>query len=232
MMVDRTKAYALHGDLSISKDSTIIGIGHGEPCESYSVTYVDADGKQVVKNFSVRVVIDQLIMWEPTKTAIVSSTNVDEIVEELTDLTGLKYISFDQYQSQFFLEKAVRKGIDSEKHNINDRDYLLFRNLLHAGKITFPRHKKLIFEMEKLSYDGKRVDHLPQYSKDVCDVVCGIVRAVATGLAKATDTFTFTFAGPEIFGEATPEQLALGQMRLPDEVIPGSESWLNNGWGL
>lgn len=237
--VDRTKAFALHGDLSISKDSTIIGVGHGEPCEAYSISYYEHDGKQVVKNLNVRIVIDQLIMWQPSKGNIVSAMNVDEIVEHLVKMTGCKYLSFDMYQSQYFLEKAARQGIDSEKHNINDKDYVLFRNLLHAGAISIPAHvvqgdvySKLIFEMEKLTYDGKRVDHLPQYSKDVCDVVCGIVRAIATGLAKATDSFSFTFAGPEIFGDATPEELAIGQVRLPDEVIPGSESLLNNHWGL
>jgi hypothetical protein len=231
-LIDKTKAFTAHIDLSIRKDSTALGVGHGEPCEAYSVTYIEHDGKQVVKNLNVRVVIDQLILWVPSKGCVVSVMNVDEIVEHLTNLTGMKYISYDMYQSQFSLEKAARSGIDSEKHNINDKDYILFRNLLHAGAISFPRHPKLIFEMEKLTFDGKRVDHLPQYSKDVCDVVCGIVRAVATGLAKATDVFTYTFAGPEIFGDATPEQLAIGQVRLPEEVIPGSEGLLNNHFGL
>jgi hypothetical protein len=69
-------------------------------------------------------------------------------------------------------------------------------------------------------------------SKDICDAVCGVVRAVATGLAKATDTFSFTFAGSEIFGDATPEELAIGMVRLPEDALPGSVGMLNNPWGL
>jgi hypothetical protein len=235
--VDRTKAWALHVDLSISGDTTTLVLGHGEPCEAYSVSYFDTshklDQRQVVKELRVRVVIDQVIIWDPRKTkSVVSVMNVDDVVEGLVHLTGMRYLSYDMYQSQYSLEKAFRGGVDSEKHNIKDADYLLFRNLLHAGAISIPKHAKLIQELEKLSYDGKRVDHLPQYSKDIADGVAGVIRAVATGLAKPTDNFNFVFAGPEIFGDFSGLEGKIGQVVLPPDVVPGSEGLLFNSWGL
>ena len=104
--------------------------------------------------------------------------------------------------------------------------------MLHAGAISIPKHAKLIQEMEKLSYDGKRVDHLPQYSKDCADGVAGVVRAIATGLAKPTDDFNFTFCGNELFGDFSGLEGQLGQVVLPPDVVPGSEGFLANSWGM
>ena len=86
--------------------------------------------------------------------------------------------------------------------------------------------------MQKLVFDGRRVDHLPTESKDIVDTVCGVVRAIATGLAKPTDTFSYVFAGPEIFGAPTDDEIYSRLPKLPDEAIPGSSSFLDNMWGL
>jgi hypothetical protein len=231
-IVDKKRPFAIHVDLSIIKDTTTLVIGHGEPCEGYMLSVLDASGKQVVKQINTKVVIDQIVIWEPNKkkNIMVSSMNVEEIAKNLIGLTGLRYISYDQFQSQYLLEAAMRSGIDSEKINIKDKHYILFRNVLHAGGVSFPRHPKLILEMEKLSFDGRRVDHLPQYSKDCCDSVAGVISAIIEGKAKAVEEFNFVFGGPELFmGEDT--YAAVNQVKLPDEAIPNSQEFLNfNMW--
>src|SRR4029077_15705048 len=107
-----------------------------------------------------RVVIDQIISWVPSKGSVVSVINVEEILEQLVTLADIRYVSYDQFQSQYTLEKAIRQGINSEKHNVNDNDYILYRNMLHAGAVSYPNDLDLIGEMQKLVYDGKRVDHI------------------------------------------------------------------------
>jgi hypothetical protein len=163
-LVDKHKAYAVHVDLSISGDSTTMVIGHGEPCSIQS-TFINELGQQELKILQTRVVIDQIFIWEPDlkQKAMVSHINVDEIIESLTGLTGCRYISYDQYQSQYVLEKAIRNGLESEKHNINTKDYVLFRNMLWAGAISYPRNTKLIFELQRIIWDGRKPDHLPIY---------------------------------------------------------------------
>ena len=224
-IIDKKKAYAIHVDLSISSDSTALAIGHGEPCEIKSV-FTSEDGKQEIKILRTRVVIDQLLSWKPAvkEKVIVSHINVDEIIEQLTGLTGCKYISYDQYQSQYVLEKALRNGIISEKRNIRNSDYVLFRNMLWAGAVSYPNHKDFIFELERMIWDGRRVDHLPIYSKDLCDCVVGVTRAIAEGLAKPQEEMIFSFFGDELFsGIANKEetQRNLG-LHLPKDALPGT----------
>ncbi len=220
-VVDKTKAYAIHVDLSVSGDSTTVVIGHGEPCDIQS-TFISEDGRQELKTLHTRVIIDQIITWEPIikQQVLVSHINVDEIIEEIVKMTGCKYISYDQYQSQYVLEKAIRNGMVSEKHNIRDKDYYLMRNMLWAGAISYPKHDKFIFEIERLIYDGKRVDHLPIFSKDICDSVCGVVRAIAGGFAKPLDVMTFTFMDERIFGGQSTDEDAKPLIPLPQEALP------------
>jgi len=226
--IDKSKAYAIHVDLSVSGDSTTVVIGHGEPCNMQS-TFITEDGKQELKTLQTRVVIDQIITWEPQikQHVVVSHVNVDEVIEQLIALTGCQYVSYDQYQSQYVLEKLLRDGIVSEKHNIRDKDYYLMRNMLWAGGISYPEHEKFLFEIRRLIYDGKRVDHLPIYSKDICDSVCGVVRAIASGLAKAQSTMIYSFMDNRIFGDLNPEDVK-PSIPLPAEALPNTLELLRN----
>ncbi len=232
-LVDRGLAWAIHIDLSIKNDSTVIAIGHGEPCNMKS-TFVDLDGNQVLTTIQKKIVIDQIIVWEPDikQHAIVGHMNVDEITEHLVALTGCRYISWDQYQSQYVLEKAIRSGMDSESHNINTKDYVLYRNYLWSGALSYPNHPKLLFETERIIWTGRKPDHLPIYSKDCLDACVGVVRAIAGGLARSQDAMTFTFGGDDLFGDGGGSAMS-GLPKLPTEAIPNSGQILNpNDFGL
>lgn len=219
-LADRKRAWAVHVDLSVSGDSTTVVIGHGEPCNIQS-TFVDLDGNQEFKILQTRVVIDQILVWEPSMKlkSVVSHVNVDEIIENLVGITGCKYISYDQYQSQYVLEKAVRNGMESEKHNINTKDYVLFRNMLWAGAISYPNHPKLIFELQRIIWDGKKPDHLPIFSKDIVDSVIGVTRAIASGLAKPQQEMIYVFMDDRIFSGIQPEEINMRLPKLPPEAL-------------
>jgi hypothetical protein len=233
-LANRELAYAVGVDLSINKDKTVAVIGHGEPCNIRS-TFIDPEGKQELKEIHTRVIIDQIITWIPDikKKILSSHYNCDEILEQLQNLTGYSYISYDQYQSQYVLEKCLRNGIVSEKHNIKDNDYILFRNLLHAGAISIPKHPMLIFEMERLIYDGRRVDHLPQFGKDHADAVCHVVRAIAGGFAKAKGSMAFTFAEDIMFAPDGAINPTANMPKLPMEALINSAEQVNpNDFGI
>lgn len=227
-VIDKNKAYAIHVDLSISGDSTTVVVGHGEPCDIQS-TFITEDGRQELKTLHTRIIIDQIITWEPMikQKVVVSHINVDEVIQQLIALTGCQYVSYDQYQSQYVLEKLIRDGVNSEKHNIRDTDYYLMRNMLWAGAISYPNHEKFLFEIQRLIYDGKRVDHLPIYSKDICDSVCGVVRAIASGLAKAQTTMIYSFMDDRIFGD-TPAEDVKPLIPMPKDALPSTLELLRN----
>lgn len=224
----KTYAWAIHIDLSIRSDSTVLVIGHGESCDIKS-TFVDLDGKQTLATIQKKVVIDQIIVWEPNikQKAVVGHMNVDEITDCLVSLTGCRYISWDQYQSQYVLEKAIRQGMDSESHNINTKDYVLFRNYLWAGAVSYPRHTKLLFEIERIIWDGKKPDHLPAYSKDVIDAVVGVTRAIAGGLARSQDAMTFTFCDENMFDPSFGQEAGIGMPNLPKEAMQNTGRPIN-----
>lgn len=160
---DPSYDYYAHIDLSISKDSTVMAIGHAEPFNAPLQILVQDEKGERMEAVSQKVVIDQLIYWEPDTFHIVSTVNVDEVLEKLDEKLRFRHISMDQFNSAAVLEKMSRRGREAAMHNVNNHDYLLLRSLIHAGAIEYPNDPKLLLELEKLVWTGKRVDHLPNY---------------------------------------------------------------------
>lgn len=185
--------YYCHIDLSISSDTAVLGIGHGEPYEA-DVLLSDEDGNTEHEEISKRVIIDQLISWQPDNDHLVSHVNIDEIVRKLDDKLKFRYLSFDQFQSHHILEKAARKGRSAGKHNVNNKDYFLLRGLIHTGIIRYPKHPTLLLELEKLIWTGKRVDHQAHIAgKDYCDVIAGIATAILHEEGEKRQRISFHF---------------------------------------
>jgi hypothetical protein len=88
--------YYCHIDLSISSDTAVLGIGHGEPYEA-DVMLADESGNTEHVEISKRVVIDQLISWQPDHTHLVSHVNIDEVLKRLDDKLRFRYLSYDQF---------------------------------------------------------------------------------------------------------------------------------------
>jgi len=184
--------YYVHIDLSVNSDATALAIGHAEPFESQQVM-VQAEDGDTLTPLTHRVVIDQIIEWIPDQAHLVSTINVDDLLERLDDQLRFRYISVDQFQSARVLEKMSRKGREAGQHNVRNSDYLLLRSLIHANAITYPNNPKLIEELEKLVWNGKRVDHLPHYSKDRADAVAGVARSIFLKRGRRRQRIKFMF---------------------------------------
>lgn len=183
--------YYAHIDLSMNKDVTTVVIGHAEPFEA-QINVQDEMGERA-EQVTRKVVIDQIILWEPDAARLVSTINVDHVMEQLDKVFDFRYISADQFQSAGLLEKIARRGKEAGQHNVRNPEYLLLRSLIHANAISFPRHPKLLLELEKLIWNGKRVDHLPHYSKDIADGVAGIARSIFLSRGKRRQKVKFLF---------------------------------------
>lgn len=183
--------YYAHLDLSINSDATAMAIGHAEPFEA-QIMVQSEEGEQMTP-LTHRVVIDQLIEWIPDQAHLVSTINVDDILEQLDDKFRFRYVSVDQFQSASVLEKMSRRGREAGQHNVRNADYLLLRSLIHANAIDFPNNPKLIEELEKLVWNGKRVDHLPHYSKDRADAIAGVARSIFLRRGKRRQRIKFMF---------------------------------------
>lgn len=184
--------YYSHLDLSVSSDITTMAIGHAEPWEATVMIQDDEGG--TITPLTHKVVIDQIIMWVPDARHLVSTVNVDDIVGRLDDVLRFRYISLDQYESAAILERAARKGKEAGKHNVKNAEYLLLRSLIHANAIVYPKLPQLLTELEKLVWDGRRVDHLPHYSKDIADAIAGVARSIFLKRGKRRQQVKYAFS--------------------------------------
>jgi intein/homing endonuclease len=183
--------YYAHIDLSVNSDTTTLAIGHGEPFEAQIM--VQSEEGEELAPLSQRVVIDQIIEWTPDQAHLISTINVDDILEQLDDKLRFRYVSIDQYESARVLEKMAKRGREAGKHNVRNAEYLLLRSLIHANAITYPRNPKLVEELEKLVWNGKRVDHLPHYSKDRADAIAGVARSIFLKRGRRKQRIKFMF---------------------------------------
>ena len=183
--------YFCHIDLSVVTDETSLGIAHGEPFEA-TITLTGGSGATKVQ-IAEKVIIDQIIEWIPDSRHLVSNLNVDEVLEHLDKTLRFRYISWDQFQSAYVLEKAARKGKIAGQHNVNNNDYFLLRALLNANAVEIPGNPILKLELEKLIWTGKRVDHLTSYSKDRADCAAALCQAVLGKWGKRAQRVKFFF---------------------------------------
>lgn len=166
--VDKSIEYFLAGDFSKIGDRTILGLAHGEEVQTESET------------FNKRLILDQLIIWQPDKInkIYVSHESIHEIVNDIIYNIPILAASFDQLESQLMIEKLSAIGIKTDKHNVNDNDYLFLRTLMDLGLVWSYPFPLLEEEAKTVRYfqTRRRVDHTNTTSKDVLDVVCALAR--------------------------------------------------------
>jgi hypothetical protein len=154
--------YYCHLDLAVSSDTAVMVVAHGEPWEAEVIVPND-EGEVNKLRVTTRVVVDQIVQWAPDNNHLISTLNIDEVLEKLDRKLHFRFIQYDQFQSSYVLEKAARKGKSAGKHNVNNNDYFLLRALINAGAIIYPKHDLLLLELEKLIWNGKRVEHTAHY---------------------------------------------------------------------
>ena len=86
-------------------------------------------------------------------------------------------ISADQFQSKQTLQNLELKGFNTQYTSVDrSRDpYLFLRHLVQNRQILMPKNNELFEELKKLRDDGKKVDHIATFRKDVGDAVCGAI---------------------------------------------------------
>lgn len=165
---DQNHPFLLAGDYSTVNDRTSISVGHG----------LEVEG---IKNgLNKRLIVDAMITWQPDKKSgiFVSHQSIHDVVDELVYTLPIERASLDQLESALTIEKLNAAGIPTEKHNVNDSDYILLRNLIDAGLVESYYFELLKKEFGDVRYFPKRrrVDHISTGSKDVLDTLCALAR--------------------------------------------------------
>ena len=89
----------------------------------------------------------------------------------------IRKITMDGWQSVDSIQEFKRKGYEADTLSIDRtlEPYDTFKGLVYERRATGPVHEKAKSEMARLEFlQGKKVDHAPNWSKDIADCLAGI----------------------------------------------------------
>ncbi|MGG6283664.1 hypothetical protein ACQ4M3_18955 [Leptolyngbya sp. AN03gr2] len=159
---------AMHLDPSIIRDAYAIAFGHSE----------------TNKENQLIVVIDGLLAWEPQPEAPVSILNVQSLIKQIHSQRPIQKLTADHHNSAETLERLRLHGIPTESQYASNKlqlaQYECTRALLHENRLVLPSDSNfknlLLDEMTRVQLiRGQKIKEPADFSKDMCDAICGVV---------------------------------------------------------
>lgn len=139
----------------------------------------------------------------------------------------IRLVTLDSWQSEDTRQRILEAGINAEIFSLDKdtRPYLIFRNLVNAGKVVWPRGLTHLYEeLADLDYDAflDKVDHPEGGSKDEADSVAGAVYRCSVDQIKPGEMRHIPQVGRDLVVDSYLQQLKELQERLA--VLEGRES--------
>jgi hypothetical protein len=102
-------------------------------------------------------------------------------------------VSADAFQSTDILQQFKLARIPTEKISVDRTTfpYNTLKQILYKGNILVPKVNRLIKELEELVYDGKKIDHPANGSKDGADAITGALWACVQSNSVSTASTLF-----------------------------------------
>lgn len=162
-----TRDTVLHIDPALKKDSYALAFGHAE---------FNEDNLLIV-------VIDGLLVWEPTYKNEVCMSDVGDKINYLNNIRPLLSVTADHYNSAETIQRLKSGGIPSEIVYFSNKQqfqmYSALRSLLNEQRIIFPKDSQwtslLVRELKRVQMlKDRKIDHPPNESKDLADAVAAV----------------------------------------------------------
>lgn len=155
----------IHIDLGLKKDAA----GLAMVCPNGT----DETGEES----KLKVKVDLMLQIKPPEGGEIRFSDIRQIVYSL-ELRGFNIakVTLDSYQSVDSIQLFKDKGYEAEILSVDRtiEPYNTLKELLHTGRLDFYDFEPLKREYIGLELiRGKKVDHNPMGSKDVCDAICG-----------------------------------------------------------
>lgn len=170
-------------DTSVNTDRFVIGSAYNEQIERDLGEYFD---EKVTLPTSNRVVIDTLLIWEPTKEYPIDFHNVNQVMDRLlNNFPNSAFFASDPYQAESLASVFTQRGINTEVKMFSNAMQWEYYTLLRLGvfnnQITYLENELMLSELERVQKIGdKKVDHPLEFSKDVADVVALLFKHAST----------------------------------------------------
>lgn len=178
---DPHKPHYIHIDASTTGDST-----------GFSMVHLDSMVQDDTGAESPLFIVDLQVKINPPKPPHkIALAKIRQFVVYLRDFLGINIlgVSYDQAHSSESRQILEGEGFNVEYRSVDrtDEAYLNFCSLIYERRII--DYKYLPFEDEffnLIHYRSKRkVDHLPAFSKDICDAKVGAVQGLIDNLMTA-----------------------------------------------
>jgi hypothetical protein len=117
---------------------------------------------------------------------------IEQLIIFLAEVLNMGVVGIDSYQSAQMIQAWVAAGIPAGviSMDASPEPYTRFKHGYRDGRIRTARHEVFIKEVTELQWDGKKYDHLPQGSKDVCDGAGGAFYLCETHIGNYTPVGT------------------------------------------
>jgi hypothetical protein len=157
----------VHIDPAVKKDSYALAFGHAE---------FNEDNLLIV-------IIDGLLVWEPTYNNEVCMSDVGEKIKYINQIRPILSVTADHYNSAETIQRLKTDGIPSEIVYFSNKQqfqmYSALRSLLHENRIKLPKDSPwtalLIRELKRVQMlKDRKIDHPPNESKDLADAVAAV----------------------------------------------------------
>ena len=161
-----------HIDLSISKDSAGVTIGHVPGFKHMN----RGDYQETLPIIQ----LDMILEVRPPKGGEIEFENIRRLLYVIRDKLHipLRWVSFDSFQSTDSMQILAQNGflVGYQSMDTDTAAYDLTKQALYDLRVRAPAHAKAQKELCTLEFDAKKrkVDHQPQGSKDVSDSLAGV----------------------------------------------------------
>lgn len=173
--------YALHGDIALRQDKAGIAMSHVSQYRESPYSNDQSATQPVVKvdfvtSFSADMAAEVDGEIQPREVKIDWYRQL--VFELMSRGFTIGSVTFDGFQSAGLIQQMIEYGIESEVVSLdrNTSVYDNFKDVLYSGRLDAPRDAETIDELMKLTkVSHRKIDHLPNGSKDRADAVAGSV---------------------------------------------------------
>lgn len=200
-------------DPAVKTDSYAFAYGHKELIDN--------------KNF---VFIDGILVWKPYNKNKVSIVHVQECIKEVHKYRNITELGTDHHNSAETAERLTAEGIPVQEYPASNKiqiaQYSCARELMHEGRLILPksgRWRNLAQDelCKVVMIKNTKIDHLPGFSKDVSDVICGTTWL----LLNKPNYNTFN---PTVLGDSTKVPNEVRVLSTTQSLVPFSRDSYKN----
>lgn len=171
----------VHIDTSLRQD--LLGIAMGHVDKMVQVTMRDKDTGDLYTEAKPNIWYDVLLAIKAPPEGEIQFSYIRRLIYELqAHGFNITYLSADSYQSSDSLQQFRQRGIKAEVYSLDRtmEGYNILKEAIYQDRVHAYDYDHLIEELKYLQVDNvkRKVDHLPDRSKDVSDAAAGVARSL------------------------------------------------------